>query len=141
MSYRRNLLRFNWYKLILVLFIFGVVILGSLSLVLFIFPESLINYLNDFFNEQKLSIIATGFKSIIMLHVLSKWNQYPSFNDIIEFTNKKREALLQLALFNRNISGLHGLGALSMANTHEHMIQIRNVMEEIAQPVCQSSLD
>lgn len=103
--------------------------------------ESLINYLNDFFNEQKLSIIATGFKSIIMLHVLSKWIQYPSFNDIIEFTNKKREALLQLALFNRNISGLHGLGALSMANTHEHMIQIRNVMEEIAQPVCQSSLD
>ena len=101
---------------------------------------SLIHRLNDFFNDHKLPVVAIGFKSIIMLHVMSKWIENPSFNEILEFTDKRREALLQLALFNRGISGLHGLGALSMANTHEHIIQVMNVMEEIAEPVSQSSL-
>ncbi|MFX0049077.1 MAG: aspartate aminotransferase family protein [Candidatus Hermodarchaeota archaeon] len=103
--------------------------------------SNLIKYLNDFFNLHKLPIVATGFKSIIMLHIMSKWIQNPSFSEIIEFTDERREALLQLALFNRGISGLHGLGALSMANTHKHILQVMNVMEEIAQPVSQSSLN
>ena len=103
--------------------------------------ENLTKYLNDFFNNHELPIVATGFKSIIMFHVLSKWIQDPSVKDIIEFADKKKEALLQLALFNRNISGLHGLGALSMVNTHEHIIQIKKTMEEIAQPTCQSLLN
>jgi glutamate-1-semialdehyde 2,1-aminomutase len=103
--------------------------------------ENLIKDLNEFFNDLRLPIIATGFKSMILLHVLSKWIQNPSFEDIIEFTDKKREALLQLALFNRNISGLHGLGALSMANNHDHVIRVREVMEEIAGPVSQSIID
>jgi len=103
--------------------------------------DNLIHYLNHFFTQEKLPILATGYKSMVMLHVMSKWIENPSIKDIVEYTDKKREGLLQLALFNRNISGLHGLGALSMVNNHEHMIQIRGVMEEIAQPVSQSPLN
>lgn len=103
--------------------------------------DNLIHYLNHFFTQEKLPILATGYKSMVLLHVMSKWIENPSIKDIVEYTDKKREGLLQLALFNRNISGLHGLGALSMANNHEHMIQIRGVMEEIAQQVSQSPLN
>jgi glutamate-1-semialdehyde 2,1-aminomutase len=102
--------------------------------------DNLIKRLNNFFTENKLPILATGRKSMILLHVLSKWIENPSMPEIIKFTDKKREALLQLALFNRNISGLHGLGALSFANTSEHLQQINEVMEEISQPVSQSPL-
>ena len=102
--------------------------------------NELLNYLNQFFNEEKLPIVATGYKSIIWLHVLSKWIEQPSINEITEYTDKKREALLQLALFNRNISSLHGLGSLSMAHTHEHIIQIHKVIKEIAHLVSQSPL-
>jgi len=103
--------------------------------------DNLIHYLNHFFTQEKLPILATGYKSMVLLHVMSKWIENPSIKDIVEYTDKKREGLLQLALFNRNISGLHGLGALSMANNHEHMIQIRGVMEEIAHQVSQSPLN
>ncbi|MFX0105480.1 MAG: aspartate aminotransferase family protein [Candidatus Hodarchaeota archaeon] len=98
----------------------------------------LLKDLNQFFNEEKLPIIAKGHKSIIMLHALSKWIEDPSIREIIEFKDKKREGLLQLSLFNRNISGLHGLGSLSMAHTHDNVIKIRDVVEEIANPVSQS---
>ena len=103
--------------------------------------EKLLNYLNDLFTDKKLPIVATGHKSMIMLHVMSKWIENPSFKEIIKYKDKKREGLLQLALFNRKISGLHGLGALSMANKREHLNQIKEVMEEIAQPVSQSPLN
>jgi len=103
--------------------------------------DNLINYLNDLFNKKKLPIVAIGYKSMIMLHVMSKRIENPSIKEIIKYKNKKREGLLQLALFNRKISGLHGLGALSMAHKHEHLNQIREVMEEIAQPVSQSPLN
>jgi len=103
--------------------------------------DNLINYLNDLFTEKKLPIVAVGYKSMIMLHVMSKWIENPSIKEIIKYKDKKREGLLQLALFNRKISGLHGLGALSMANKHEQLNQIREIMEEIAQPVSQSPLN
>ena len=103
--------------------------------------DNLIKYLNDLFTEKKLPIVAIGYKSMIMLHVMSKWIENPSIKEIIKYKDKKREGLLQLALFNRKISGLHGLGALSMANKSEHLNQIREVMEEIAQPVSQSPLN
>jgi len=99
----------------------------------------LLKNLNHFFNEEKLPIIAVGHKSIVLLHALSKWIEQPSIREIIEFKDKKREALLQLALFNRNISGLHGLGSISMAHTHENIVQIQKVVEEIAHPVSQSN--
>ncbi len=96
--------------------------------------------LNQFFKEQKLPMLATGDKSMIMLHVLSQYIENPSFKEIIKYADKDREALLQLALFNRNVSGLHGLGALSMVNTHEHMAQILDVFKEISHPVSNSPM-
>jgi len=102
--------------------------------------DNLRNLLNQFFNEQKLPMLAIGHKSMIMLHIMSKWIENPSFKEIIEYKDKHREALLQLALFNRKISGLHGLGALSMVNTHEHMIQILEVFKEISHPVSNSPM-
>lgn len=101
--------------------------------------DILLKNLNHFFSEEKLPIIAIGNKSIVLLHVLSKWIEQPSMREIIEFKDKKREALLQLALFNRSISGLHGLGSISMAHTHENIVQIQKVVEEIAHPVSQSN--
>ncbi|MFX0136302.1 MAG: aspartate aminotransferase family protein [Candidatus Hodarchaeota archaeon] len=101
----------------------------------------LLNSLNQFFTEEKLPIIAKGHKSIIMLHALSKWIEDPSMREIIEFKDKKKEALLQLSLFNRNISGLHGLGSISMAHTHENIVHIQKVVEKIAHPVSQTNFN
>ncbi len=100
--------------------------------------NTLLFNLNQYFSEEKLPLIARGYKSVIMLHALSKWIENPSLREIIEFKDKKREALLQLSLFNRNISGLHGLGSISMAHTQEHLEKIQEVVEEIAFPVSQS---
>jgi len=97
--------------------------------------SNLLKNLNQFFNDEKLPIVAIGHQSIIMLHVLSRIIDQPSMKDIIQFKDKKREALLQLALFNRNISGLHGLGSISMAHTHDNIIQLQKILEEIANPV------
>lgn len=97
--------------------------------------SSLLKKLNQFFNDDKLPLVAIGHQSIIMLHALSKFIDKPSMKEIIKFKDKKREALLQLALFNRNISGLHGLGSISMAHTRDHIVQIQETVEEIAQPV------
>lgn len=99
--------------------------------------ERLLKNINQYCNENKLPIIAIGHKSIIMLHALSKWIEHPSMRDIFQFKDKKREALLQLALFNRNISGLHGLGSISMAHTHEEIVQIQKVVEEVAHSIAQ----
>jgi len=103
--------------------------------------SKMLNNLNQFFREEKLPIIAKGFKSIIMLHALSKWIENPSMREIIEFKDKKREALIQLSLFNRNISGLHGLGSISMAHTHENIVKIQEVVKEIGHPVAQSNFN
>ncbi|MFX1374839.1 MAG: aspartate aminotransferase family protein [Promethearchaeota archaeon] len=97
--------------------------------------EDLLKNLNQFFMDEKLSIIAKGHYSIIMLHALTKWIENPSMQEIFQYKDKKREALLQLSLFNRNISGLHGLGSISMAHSHEDIVQILNTVKEIAKPV------
>jgi len=102
--------------------------------------DSLLNNLNRFFKEIKSQLIAIGHKSMVMIHALSKWIEQPSMRDIFLFKDKKREALLQLALFNRKISGLHGLGSISMAHTHENILRIQEVVEEIALPVSQSKI-
>ncbi|MHA2391763.1 MAG: aspartate aminotransferase family protein [Promethearchaeota archaeon] len=103
--------------------------------------ERLLNILNQYFNENKLPIIAIGHKSIIMLHALSKWIEQPTMREIFQFKDKKREALIQLALFNRNISGLHGLGSISMAHTHEDIVQIQDAVEEVAHSIAQVKFD
>jgi glutamate-1-semialdehyde 2,1-aminomutase len=101
--------------------------------------ENLLYNLNQYFTEEKLPIIAKGYKSMIMLHALSKWIEQPSIGEIIEFKDRRREALIQLSLFNRNISGLHGLGSLSMAHTHNQVVQIQETVEEIAKPTAQTN--
>jgi glutamate-1-semialdehyde 2,1-aminomutase len=101
--------------------------------------EDMLNNLNQYFSEEKLPIIAKGYKSMVMLHALSKFIDEPSIQEIIEFKDKKREALIQLSLFNRNISGLHGLGSISMAHTHEQVIQIQETVKEIAKPISEST--
>jgi len=103
--------------------------------------NNLLNNLNQFFKEMKSKLLAVGYKSMIMIHALSKWIENPSMQDLFLFKDRKREALLQLALFNRSISGLHGLGSLSMAHTHENIIKIQEIVEEIADPVSHSKLE
>jgi glutamate-1-semialdehyde 2,1-aminomutase len=102
---------------------------------------SLLNNLNRFFQEEKSQIIAIGYKSMVMFHALSKWIEKPSIQEIFRFKDKKREALLQLSLFNRGVSGLHGLGSLSMSHTHDHILKIQEIIEEVSQPVSQSKLN
>ncbi|MFX1284163.1 MAG: aspartate aminotransferase family protein [Promethearchaeota archaeon] len=94
--------------------------------------------LNQFFEEKELSIVAAGYKSIIMLHIMSKWMEEPKIKEIIQLTDRKRESLLQLALFNRGVLGLHGLGSLSMAHTQSHVLQLKQIVKEIATPITQS---
>ncbi|MHA2182728.1 MAG: aspartate aminotransferase family protein [Promethearchaeota archaeon] len=103
--------------------------------------ENLLNNLNQYFDDENLSIIAKGYKSLIMLHATSKYLENPSMRDISQFKDKKKEALLQLSLFNRNISGLHGLGSISMAHTNENIAHIQKVVKDIAHPVSQSKFN
>ncbi|MFW9970303.1 MAG: aspartate aminotransferase family protein [Candidatus Odinarchaeota archaeon] len=100
--------------------------------------DNLLFNLNKYFKEEKLPIVAKGYKSMVMLHALTKWIEQPSIQEILKYKDKKREALIQLSLFNRNISGLHGLGSISMAHTHKHIMKIQEVVEEIAKPVSQT---
>ncbi|UCG01253.1 MAG: aminotransferase class III-fold pyridoxal phosphate-dependent enzyme [Candidatus Heimdallarchaeota archaeon] len=97
--------------------------------------------LDQFFREEMLPIVATGFKSIIMLHIMSKWVEEPTIKEIIELTDRKRESLLQLALFNRGIIGLHGLGSLSMAHNQSQILQLLEIVKEVATPVTKSTIE
>jgi glutamate-1-semialdehyde 2,1-aminomutase len=103
--------------------------------------STLLNNLNKYFDEEHYPIIAKGYKSMIMLHATSEWIENPSMREIIEYKDKKREALIQLALFNRQISGLHGLGSISMAHTHEHILKIQEVVENIAKPISEQKFN
>ena len=93
------------------------------------------NSLNKFFQESKSSIVATGYKSIVMLHTLSRFINNPNMREIIENSDNLREALLHLCLFNRNILGLHGLGSISMAHTRTEIKKIQVAIEEIANSI------
>ena len=97
--------------------------------------------LNKFFQESKSSIVATGYKSIVMLHALSKYIENPTMREIIENSDKLREAVLHLSLFNRNILGLHGLGSLSMMHTQKETQKIQEVLEEIANSITDYSFN
>ena len=41
------------------------------------------------------------------------------------------------ALFNRNIVGLHGLGALSMAHTEKEISNLKDIIKEISHPIAE----
>ncbi len=103
--------------------------------------STLLNELNTYFIEEKLNLITTGYKSMIFLHVLLKLVEDPSPNDIVELTDKKREALTHLALLNRNIIGQHGLGVLSFAHSEEQIQIVQKNIEEIAPQISQTSFN
>ncbi len=99
--------------------------------------ERLLVDLNNYFQEQKSKFVATGFKSLILLHVLSKCVENPDPNQIVAFTDHKRESLAQLALINRKITGMHGIGALSLAHSSQHIRTVQEALEEITLPLSQ----
>ncbi|MFW9905164.1 MAG: aspartate aminotransferase family protein [Candidatus Thorarchaeota archaeon] len=96
--------------------------------------------LNDHFIEEKLNLVATGYKSFITLHVLTKFIENLDLGEIVLLTDKKREALLQLALLNRHISGMHGIGALSFVHSDEHLQRTEEAIKAISFPISQTQL-
>ncbi len=101
----------------------------------------LITNLNEFFTDEKLNFVATGYKSFITLHVLTKYVESLAPSEIVHLTDKKREALLQLALLNRNISGMHGIGALSFVHSSQHIHKTQEAIEEIALPISKTQFE
>ena len=97
--------------------------------------SNFITEMNDYFKEEKLNLVTTGYKSFITLHVLTENIENPKLSEIVQLTDKKKEALLQLALLNRNISGMHGIGALSFVHTYQHIQKTREVLENISSPI------
>lgn len=95
--------------------------------------------LNKYFTDEKLHLVATGYKSIIFLHVLSNWIEDPTPENIVELSDKKKEALTHLALLNRNVTSQHGLGVLSFAHSEEHLHDVQKIIEEIAPQITQAS--
>jgi glutamate-1-semialdehyde 2,1-aminomutase len=91
--------------------------------------------LNNHFIEEKLNFVATGYKSLITLHVLTKYIENLEPGEIAQLTDKKREALLQLALLNRHISGMHGIGALSFVHSNEHLQKTEEAIKTISLPI------
>ena len=88
--------------------------------------------MNSYFIENQLHFIATGHKSLVTLHTLTEFLESDDPYTIVHNTDKKKEALTQLALLNRNITGMHGLGALSFAHAKEDMSLVQHTLEEIA---------
>ena len=94
-----------------------------------------ITKLNNYFREEKHNLVTTGYKSFITLHALTKNTDNPEPSEIVQLTDKKREALLQLALLNRNINGMHGIGALSFVHSNQHIHETQEVLENISSHV------
>jgi glutamate-1-semialdehyde 2,1-aminomutase len=97
--------------------------------------NDLIKSLNQYFIDNKLPFLVRGYKSLVMIHALSHFLESPTMREISMNNDKIREAILHLALFNRKVMGLHGLGAISMAHSDGDISQIETVIEEIALPV------
>ncbi len=101
----------------------------------------LLNSLNTFFVENKLKFIATGYKSLITLHSLSKFITDGNPGEIVEFSDKTKEAVTQLALLNRKITGMHGIGALCFAHQDNQIEYLRKTIEEITLKISDSKFD
>jgi glutamate-1-semialdehyde 2,1-aminomutase len=95
--------------------------------------------LNKYFQDQKSKFVVTGYQSLILLHVLSKWVEDPEPNQIVAFTDHTRESYAQLALINRKITGMHGIGALSLAHSSQHIHKVQTALEEITLPISQDN--
>ena len=95
------------------------------------FGSNLLESLNSFFRNNQLHFIATGHKSLVTLHALKDILESNDPINIVHSTDKKKEAITQLALLNRNITGMHGLGALCFAHTKDDMELVQQTLEEI----------
>ncbi|MHA1542947.1 MAG: aminotransferase class III-fold pyridoxal phosphate-dependent enzyme, partial [Candidatus Hodarchaeales archaeon] len=95
------------------------------------FGSNLLESLNSFFRNNQLHFIATGHKSLVTLHALKDIPESNDPSNIVHSTDKKKEAITQLALLNRNITGMHGLGALCFAHTKDDMELVLQTLEEI----------
>ena len=95
------------------------------------FGSNLLESLNSFFRNNQLQFIATGHKSLVTLHALKDILESNDPINIVHSTDKKKEAITQLALLNRNITGMHGLGALCFAHTKDDMELVQQTLEEI----------
>ncbi|MHA1973169.1 MAG: aspartate aminotransferase family protein [Candidatus Hodarchaeales archaeon] len=97
--------------------------------------ESLLKKLNTLFKEGKFRLLATGQGSMITIHCLKEYLENPNPLEIVNNTSKKREALLQLVLLNRNITGMHGIGSISFSHQPEHLKHLKSVFDEISKPL------
>ncbi len=93
--------------------------------------DSLITNLNEFFTEENLAYIATGHKSLVTLHSISQVMESPEPAEIVHYGDKKKEAFTQLALLNRKITGMHGIGALSFAHSEDQIKDLQQVIQTI----------
>jgi len=99
----------------------------------------LLESLNDFFREEQLHFVATGHKSLITLHPLTKFLDSQNPINIVANADKWKESLTQLALLNRNVTGMHGIGALSFAHRKEDLHFAQQKIEEIAYPITKTN--
>ncbi|MFX0170469.1 MAG: aspartate aminotransferase family protein [Candidatus Hodarchaeota archaeon] len=96
--------------------------------------------LNNFFNEEKVNLVTTGYKSILFLHVTTKFLEDPNPNEIVKHSDNKKEAYLSLTLLNRNITGMHGVGALSLVHTSDHIQKLYDAIIEVAPPISKAEI-
>ena len=92
---------------------------------------SLIQDLNRFFETENLPFIITGHKSLLNLHSLTRILDVYDPTTIVNNSDKKKETLTQLAMLNRQITGMHGIGALSFAHTDDQIKHLKQTIEEI----------
>jgi glutamate-1-semialdehyde aminotransferase len=97
--------------------------------------------LNKFFSEEKLNFMATGYNSILFLHVTTKFLETPHPNEIVKLTDDLKESYTSLALLNRNITGMHGVGALSLVHTSKHIQKLQEAIMEIAPPISNAQVE
>jgi len=78
--------------------------------------EELVSRLNESFKGSNTDFIANGRGSMVFIHAYADYSSKQPITDIMTHKNKRREALFQLALLNRHITGYHGLGALNFCH-------------------------
>ncbi len=102
------------------------------------YGEKILNELNSFFQDEELRFVVTGYKSLLAVHVLNKYHDSPTPYEIIEFTDKKAEAMLNLGLLNRNITSMHGIGSLGFVHEKKHVDNLISVLKHLAPIIHQS---
>lgn len=93
--------------------------------------EELVLRLNKLFQDSNTGFIAIGRGSMAFIHAYADYSSKQPITDIMTHKNKSREALFQLALLNRNITGYHGLGALSFCHKKTDVDKTIEIIDSI----------